>query len=101
VIRVLKYQLPPDDEFELELPIETKILYVTVQRDIPCMWCEVDDRLPNEVRSFVVYGTGQPIPEMNLKYIATYTTHNVTYVFHLFEVLPGIRPSKAHLYEDR
>jgi hypothetical protein len=39
--KIYKYELKKDAHQLIDLPAGSKILYLGVQRDIPCMWVEV------------------------------------------------------------
>jgi hypothetical protein len=56
-----------------------------LQGDIPCIWAIVEPTEPKVSRSFIVYGTGQPLQGFyeELEYIGTYQRE--CYVLHVFE----------------
>ena len=58
-----------------------------MQSESPQLWALVDPEAEREMRRFVTYGTGQPIPNSaDLTYISTIQGYNGMLVFHLFEV---------------
>jgi len=91
---IWKYEFPIVGEFTLSLPIEAKVLTAFVQ--VPnhgrsrsaCLWAEVElfdiDVSPIK-RDFVVVGTGHPIPEGDLRWVATF--QDGQFIWHLYEVL--------------
>lgn len=87
---VYKYPVPPDDAFDLDLPVGARILTFQTQRDDACLWCLVDPKAPTETRRFRLAGTGHAIdiPPERLVYVATVQFHGGALVFHLFEVVP-------------
>jgi len=87
-MRVLKYQITPDDYFELDLPFGAEILSVQSQFEIPCIWVLCDSTLPYEIRKFRMAGTGHLINEdpSQLIFIGTFQLGNGSLVFHVFEI---------------
>lgn len=84
--KVFKYEFDPYGSWEIEMPIEAKILTCQLQHDKPVLWALVDPRLPTAQRRFMVVATGQGIPPVfDIEYIATVQMANGDYVFHLFE----------------
>lgn len=43
---------------EIELPRDARVLSLQMQRDIPCLWAEVDDMADQERVVVRMYGTG-------------------------------------------
>lgn len=85
---IWKYTLQPISTFEM--PIGAKPLSVGVQfEEVMCMWVMVDPTGPlvtYEERTFVVFGTGHPIPDnLDLNFIGTVMSDGL--VFHVFEKL--------------
>jgi hypothetical protein len=83
---VWKYEIPIQDDFQLQLPGGYKILTMAMQNKCPHIWVLVDPRQPLEVVKFRLAGTGHPIEQENILYIAT--AHCIDYglVFHLFQM---------------
>jgi hypothetical protein len=86
---IWKYQLPIEDEFELNMPEGATPLAIQTQlhTDCPCLWALVDPNLPKVKREFRTFGTGYPLPDSVYikKYIGTYQVNNGHLVFHVFE----------------
>ena len=84
---VYKYDIPITDYFSLDLPANSRILSVQVQRDIPCIWVEIDTEETQCRTDFRLVGTGHNLKEDNLLYIGTFQLFNGMLVYHLYEVL--------------
>lgn len=88
--RVLKYAFPQSGELDrlrLELPLGTRVLHFAFQRNVATFWALVPDREEKVARSFVVFGTGHPIPETSsmLEYLGSALGYDDGLVLHLFE----------------
>ena len=89
--KVYKYDVPLQDEFELELPRDAEILSFQCQHDTPCIWALVEPRNPPIKRRFRFSGTGHDItqdPE-NLEFIGTAQMQGGMLIWHLFEITGG------------
>ena len=93
---VWKYEIPITDEFEVEMPSNSRILCVQTQlhnsqqgiweEDIPCIWVVTDgNKEQMSTRRFVIIGTGHPFNPEPLQYIGTFQQYNGGLVWHLFE----------------
>lgn len=88
---IWKYPIPITDEFTLELPFNSKILYVGWSRgssifDVAHVWVLIPDTEAYKIeRKFHIFGTGNPIMENEnrLQYIGTFKEDK--FVWHLFE----------------
>lgn len=91
--RIFKYQLPIfDGLFEIALPEKAIIRHLGQQTPKSLvMWCEIDDSVPTETRSFQVFGTGHPIAE------ARHFDEEFAYIGTVCE--PAISPFVWHVYE--
>lgn len=78
-------------ENKVNIPLGSKFLSVKMQRDVITMWFLVDvDKCdspiyPNEIREFLVVGTGHPFKSEDLTYLGTVLSTNDTFVWHIFE----------------
>lgn len=64
-----------------------KLLTVKMQYGEPSVWYETDSEAPQESpRRIVHFGTGHPMPEIALRYLATTKEYNDRLVFHWYEV---------------
>jgi hypothetical protein len=82
---IYKYPIKVADEVRIVMPLNTEILCVQVQRDIPCIWALVTKSTEVALRKFRWYGTGHPVEMHSGKYIGTIQMDNGALVFHLFE----------------
>jgi len=74
--------------FSTRMPVGSEVLTVQVQELVgPCMWALVDPEAEEEVRVFVVVGTGHPMADeiSAFDYIDTFQIHGGQLVWHLFE----------------
>jgi hypothetical protein len=69
----------------IEMPERAQILKVGVQRNKCRLWVLCDDSLKDVRREFVIFGTGEDIDDINLKYLGTFMLDVDSYVGHLFE----------------
>lgn len=88
---VHKFPLAMMGRQQVELPEGAEILAVQAQRNIPTIWAIVDPAptVPKQQHTFAIYGTGHPMPELEMgaerKYIGTFQQMDGALVFHLFE----------------
>lgn len=69
-----------------EVPQGGKVLCVQTQNNMPCVWIDLPDtRAELKYRCFAVFGTGQPMPNINMTYIGTVQTHDGRFVWHVYE----------------
>lgn len=60
--RVFKYPLEMrDGPQDFSVPKFAEVVLVDEQRGQICVWMEIDDHNPPEVRKFAVYGTGRKV----------------------------------------
>jgi len=71
-----------DDFIHLEMPVGSRVLHVDMQGDTPCIWAELDSDAPKEVREFLVFGTGHPIP-VSLNHVGSFQMP--PFVWHIYE----------------
>jgi len=90
-MKTWKWQLPVEDEVEIDLPKDTRILSFQNQHGFPTIWGLVDPLMVAypERRYFRMADTGQEITTYsgNLGYIGTAQFNDGDLVFHLFERL--------------
>jgi hypothetical protein len=85
---IYKYPIPIKVPFPLRLPKGAKILSIQTQGIQPCMWIEVkiEDKVEltkYEERWFFTIGTGQQLPDTEIRYIETY--QDGPFVWHVYE----------------
>jgi hypothetical protein len=105
--KVWKYEIPVNpsmpvnEEFEIEMPIGSKILTVQFQGD-PCkpvMWVEVDELAATEKRKFWLVTTDFLLPE-DMEYVATLQFQRGEFVVHLFAVVGNDDQAPMEYYEN-
>ena len=86
---IWKYELHHLHEQEIKLKKGAEVLCVQVQFEKACIWVLVDPaETVEEVRTFVLYGTGHDIKTAigtSVKYIGTFQLGLGTFIGHLFE----------------
>jgi hypothetical protein len=82
---IFKYPLVVKSFQTLSIPYGAKLLTVQVQRDIPCLWAEIDSEKVSEFRSIEIFGTGHPIPEGNRIYIGSFQLEGGNFIGHCYE----------------
>lgn len=90
MLTIWKYEVPPEDYFELSLPLGAKPLTVQIQGTKPEMWILLDkDETIYVNRQFRVAGTGDLISEPidALRYIGTFQLYGGSLIFHVLEVM--------------
>jgi hypothetical protein len=71
----------------LNMPVGAKILTVREQRGSACIWALVDLTKASQPRTFVMYGTGYPMPDpAGLQFVDSVMFFGGDIVFHVFEV---------------
>ncbi len=82
--QIWKFPFGVEGRFELRMPVGAKILKVEVQNGKPTMWALVNPSKPEEVRRFLIIGTGHDLPpDLPIRYIETF--QHPPFVWHLFE----------------
>jgi hypothetical protein len=79
---IWKYPLSPSAL--MEIPEDSNILAIQVQRSQVCMWVELDTDKPLVSRYIRYYGTGHELPDDPGEYISTFQLGDL--VFHVYEV---------------
>lgn len=85
MITIHKYPFAIQDEFQLVIPAASQILFVELQRGVPCIWALVNDGFPKETKTLFIYGTGHPIerPLNTIEHVASFQQDD--FVWHLFQ----------------
>lgn len=84
---IYKYVLPIIDSICISMPEKAEILTVQIQSETICLWAKCNPNGPYETRKFCIIGTGNPMPDNNLKYIGTVQMADGRLVWHVFEDL--------------
>jgi len=86
---VWKFPISLSDDFEIVMPVGSKILSVQMQGDTPMLWALCNDEFAIQPRRFGLYGTGHQIRGWNERFMfhGTFQTqmYGESLVFHLFE----------------
>lgn len=82
---VWKFRFPITESFDLQMPRDAQILHVEIQNGAHYIWALVNTDASLEARTFHIFGTGHPIPEVPLDHIATWLMLGGVLVWHLFE----------------
>jgi hypothetical protein len=89
--KVWKYTLEDSETKEaltsgiVEIPSGAKFLSAQAQNGVMTMWFLIDNRNTLMRRKFVVVGTGRPLPEERVEYLATVKLMGDNLIGHLFE----------------
>lgn len=83
--KIYKYPFPYlSEKIIIALPAHSRILSVQTQHGVICLWAVVDtEERDVDARAFRIVGTGHPIPDGPLTYLATVQTG--AFVWHVFE----------------
>jgi len=85
--RIFKFPLEMTDLQKIDMPKDSTLLTVQVQKGIPCLWALVDTDKEAEGRFIGIIGTGNPVPENTLRYIGTFQAlEGNWFVGHVFEM---------------
>lgn len=84
---IWKQELTVTDLQTILFPDGAKILTVQTQFNRPCIWFLCDPNNNKVPRTFVIYGTGNPVNKeaANYTYIGTFQLDDGRLVFHVFE----------------
>jgi hypothetical protein len=88
---VWKFEFPEcnhgyaENHFVKEMPEGYEIVHVGIQGWTVKVWALVDPQADSIRQTFVVVGTGHPVPA-GARHIATFFTHGEQYVGHLFSL---------------
>ena len=84
---IYKYELETTDSQTIEIP-SGKIISVQMQKDKLCLWALVNPEMDKQKRLIEIYGTVNPIKEIEgttLYHRGTYQLNDGELVFHVFE----------------
>ncbi len=86
---VWKFQIPIEDSFSLEMPIDAELLHVAIQDRQPCLWALVEPQCATETRHFELRGTGHELDtdraDTHCVHVGSFMMSGGAIVFHLFE----------------
>lgn len=86
---IYKYQLKMEPRQVIKLPMGAVILTVQAQRDLPCLWAEINkDTQAIWDHTICIFGTGHTLPPTAINtynYIGTFQILNGDFVGHVYE----------------
>ena len=84
---IWKYTLNITDRQTVSMPVFAEILTVQMQGGSLCLWAIVESDRNLEQREFLIFGTGNPIPEQFClhQHIGTVQVGGGVLVWHVFE----------------
>ena len=81
--KIVKYQVPMNQEFSLDIPQDSQILNVQILDSNPVLWVLIDDSKYQVTTNFLLYTSESPIPSTdNLSYIGSFSFNS--FEGHLF-----------------
>jgi hypothetical protein len=82
-----KFEIPREDDFELEMPDGSIPLSVGVQHEKAVIWAAVNSETEKkEKHLFHLRGTGHPLPNLNIvQFVGTFQLRGGDQIFHLFD----------------
>jgi hypothetical protein len=99
MMEILKFEIPLVGNFTLELPPNSTVLSVQIQRNVPVIWVMGNYEQPWTTRKFTLRVTGMkydsnftmsPNPRFENgleRYIGTFQLNDGNFVGHLFEIM--------------
>jgi hypothetical protein len=82
---IFRYKVPVDDQWHTVHLRGVPLSVAARQPDVVEIWASYDDKAPEAVREFRVFGTGHPLPDGRLDYIGTAMAAGGSLVWHLME----------------
>ena len=85
---IFKYKLEITDKQIIEMPINSKILTVQTQNEVPRMWVLANPLEAKEKRCIEIFGTGHNVNsdmDISRNYLGTFQIRSGALVFHVFE----------------
>lgn len=87
---IYKYPFQPNDFIEIEMPIDSKVLTIETQHEMPCMWVEQDTDKPKYKQKFAIVGTGQNLVNTYKygapEYVGSFQMSGGRLVFHVYKL---------------
>lgn len=77
-------ELAPDCSQTVRIPKNAIILDVKYQRNLLCVWCEIETKNNFEDIVFHMVGTGWNIPIGDNKLIYIKTIHGLNFIWHIY-----------------
>lgn len=79
---IYKYEIPIMDKFTYSLPIDSEVVFVAIQNNVPTMWIEHYTTAEYIEHTFYVEGTGHEIVP-NAKHVGSFIQRQ--FVWHLYK----------------
>ncbi len=89
-MQVLKYELVPHGEIQINAPLLTQPIKVLFQNEILQVWAEVAES-EDTVHTFMVIHTGEEFDDTDWMYIDTAMNFDHSYVVHVYYKLDNNR----------
>jgi hypothetical protein len=89
MLKVYKYPVRAQSEFEIEMDMHGKILKAENQHGAVCLWALVNPESKQIInRRFILAGTGHDIDYGmdKLDFISTFQVDGGRFIFHVFEI---------------
>jgi len=85
-----KFEIPRASRFSIDMDPLGRVLSVQMQNGRPHMWVLLNSEMKKRKRHFYMFGTGDEVPNLELKFLATIQMDEATFVgrnlvMHLFE----------------
>jgi len=82
---IFKYPLEVTNRQIIQMPKGADILCIQVQKGLPCLWVNVNDK--HELQDYIIetFGTGHNVNFGVRKYIGTYQLNGGSFVGHVFK----------------
>lgn len=85
--QIWKYPIEETGQQSIEIPDESKILCVQVQKGVPCLWVEVDDEYAPVLVYVFIVTTGETF-DLAADYVGTFQLYNGSFVGHVYVSKP-------------
>lgn len=85
-MRIWKWTLDITDRQTISVPEGCKLLTVQMQGEHPQLWAMCDPEAEMADLRIAICGTGNPLPDENAEYVATFQSHGGALVWHVFEL---------------
>lgn len=89
---IWKFPLSIVDEQDIVLPVDSHILCVQTQHEVPCIWVELDPAEPMRKlkHRITIEGTGHWVAEDAGSYVGTFQVRGGDLVFHVYDRVLGV-----------
>ena len=89
---IWKFSLVVTDRQTVTMPVGAEVLSVQMQGNVLCLWAVVNPDAERIIRTFEIFGTGHPMPDVLKEglarlHIDTVQARGGSLVWHVFELL--------------